>query len=125
MLREAIDQLGKTGLDVTLQTSTEEIRVGISGSCDHEGLPHLQLFLNDLDGEARRTRAKQVIVDCENLYFMSSASIRCLVGWIGQLKQAPTGQRYTVEFRVNKRLPWQERSLSAIIRFAPEIARVV
>ncbi len=124
MLTEQMDRLGRSGLTVTWATSSVEIRVGFSGACDRETLPHLALFLSDLHEEAERSRSSQVVIDCENLYFMSSASIKCVIGWIAKVKQASPEQRYVVEFRTNKRLAWQDRSLSAIARFAPQVVRV-
>ena len=124
MLTEQIDLLGKNGLTIKHEVSAHEIRVGLAGTCDRETLPHLAPFLSELHNEAQRLRAKQVVVDCDSLYFMSSASIKCLVSWITQVKQSPPDERYIVEFRTNKRLAWQERSLSAVSRFAPQVARV-
>jgi hypothetical protein len=124
MLTQQMDRLGKSGLKVTVEARPDEIHVGLGGTCDRETLPHLGPFLGELHEETHRVRAKQVVIDCESLYFMSSACIKCLVGWITRVKQAPAEQRYVVEFRTNKRLAWQERSLSAITRFAPQIARL-
>jgi hypothetical protein len=124
MLDVELDQLGKSGLRVVLDASLDEIRVRLSGSCARETLPHLPGFLGNLHQEAQRTRARQVVVDCENLYFMSSAAIKCFVTWIAKLKDVPQDRRYMVEFRTNKRLQWQERSMSAISRFAPSFTRL-
>ncbi len=124
MLSTDIEQLAANGLTVGFATKLDGIRVALAGTCDRETLPHLGPFLLSLHEEARRLGIGQVVVDCENLYFMNSAAIKCLVTWIGRLKALPADQRYRVEFRVNKRLPWQQRTLGAVARFAPDIARM-
>lgn len=124
MLKAIIDQLGKKGLKVVFTMDADEIHVSLSGSCDRETLADFCPFLGDLHEEAQRARARRLVLDFENLYFMSSASIKCLVSWMAKLKQTPREQRYGVEFRTNKRLAWQERSLAGILRFAPEVTRV-
>jgi hypothetical protein len=122
MLSTDIEQLGANGLAVSLETKLGLIQVALSGTCDRESLPHLAPFLRGLHDEALRLSVRRVVVDCESLYFMNSSAIKCLVTWIGRLKAIPAEHRYSVQFRINKRLAWQQRTLAAVTRFAPDIA---
>jgi hypothetical protein len=112
------------GLDVSFESKDNVIRIGLGGTCDMSSLPYLQPFLDDLHDEAARLGARRVILDVERLYFMNSASIKCFIVWIGKVNSLSPTERYTVAFRMNARLAWQQRSLSAIWRYAPEIVQL-
>jgi hypothetical protein len=80
--------------------------------------------LKKLHAETLRARAHSVIVECDELYFMSSACIKCLVTWIdGILKLEPI-ERYKVKFQANAKLSWQRRSFEALRRFAPALVHI-
>ena len=121
MLADKIEAMRSKGFAITLEPKLDCIRIGLAGTCDMESLPHLGPFLDDLHQEVERAGARHVVMDCDDLYFMNSASIKCFVGWVGMINTLNPVQRYSVEFLVNTRLAWQQRSLAAIRRYAPEI----
>ncbi len=124
MLEAEVSEMRKCGLTIALDVNQDQVRVGLAGSCDGNTLRCLPCFLNSFHEEVQKVCAGEVIVDCENLYFMSSAAIKCFLSWIAKLKELPANRRYLVVFRINKRLAWQERSFAAICRFAPLSARL-
>ena len=121
MLTDKIDQMRPKGLAITFEPKLDRIHVGFAGTCDMESLPHLTPFLDELHQEVQRSGARCVVLDCDGLYFMNSASIKCFVYWVGKINSLNPVQRYSVEFLINTHLTWQQRSLSAVRRFAPDI----
>jgi hypothetical protein len=97
------------------------VTVKLSGSCDSSSLTLLDRFLAKLHGEVVRCGTKAVTLDCQELYFMNSASVKSFVSWLTAIKRMPANERYPVRIRLNANLPWQQRSFGAIGRSAPQI----
>jgi hypothetical protein len=116
--------LSKEGFGIVAETGPGTITVRLSGSCDSHTTASLDRFLSDLHLESLRTRAKTVTLDCENLYFMNSAAVKCFVILLTKIKALPPANRYHILVRTNRHLTWQQRSFGAISRSAPDILTV-
>jgi hypothetical protein len=81
-------------------------------------------YLKKVHTEALRLRVHSVIIECDELYFMSSACIKCLVTWIDAIVKLDPMERYKVKFQANPNLPWQRRSFEALRRFAPSLVHL-
>jgi hypothetical protein len=84
----------------------------------------LGTYLKKIHAETLRARAHSVIVECDELYFMSSACIKCLVTWIDGILKLEPAERYKVKFKANAKLSWQRRSFEALRRFAPALVHI-
>jgi hypothetical protein len=116
-----IQPISSAGLEALPKRIADDISVRLVGSCDMEVLGALEAFLKGLHLEARRLKARQLIFDCTELYFMNSSSVKLFVTLIAGVRKLEAKGRYGVCFRLNANLPWQRRSLEAIRLFAPEI----
>jgi hypothetical protein len=101
------------------------IAVRLSGNCDSQATSLLDGFLTTLHEQALASGVKTITLDCQDLYFMNSASLKSFVTWLTKIKVLPTPQRYQVSIRTNRNLAWQARSFGAIQRSAPEVLTVV
>lgn len=109
------------GLSIGVEISGNEMTVKLAGTCDSQTKPLLDRFLEDLSVEAPRASVRHVMLDCESLYFINSASIKSFVSWLTKVKALPPTARYRVTARTNKFLNWQQRTFGAISRSAPDI----
>jgi hypothetical protein len=112
------------GFTITPEGNGDIISVNLSGSCDSKSLPVLARFLDDLHGEAVRAGVKSVVLGCENLYFMNSASVKCFVVWLTKVRALPPLQAYRVRARTNSSLAWQGRTFGSIQRSAPDVLSI-
>jgi anti-anti-sigma factor len=124
LVKSILEPVKANGFDIVSEMDGETITVRLTGSCDMQTTPLLDPFLSGLHDEATRMGARGVIIDCENLYFMNSASVKSLVTWISKLKSLGTRERYSVSFRTNSKLSWQKRNLEAIRRYAADIVSI-
>ena len=107
------------GLAIAPKCIEDAFVVSLAGTCDRSTLPLLEAFFDELHTELVRVRGQTVTLDCENLFFMNSSSVKCFITWLAKVKNLPMSNRYQVLVRTNSRLAWQRRSFDAICRFAP------
>jgi hypothetical protein len=98
------------------------LMVRFSGSGDADAALLLDRCLKEVDEEATRLGATETVVDFQQLYFMNSSCLKSFVSWIYRLHAGAVPLR--VRFVSNARLRWQESSLSALKRLAPEIVTI-
>jgi hypothetical protein len=84
----------------------------------------LGVYLRRLHGEVVRHGAKQVVVDCDELYFMSAACIKYFVTWIQAVMQIDAAGRYKIKFHANPNFPWQRRTFESLRRYGLAIVLV-
>ena len=113
------------GFRMDPQAGTGLIGVKLSGNCDSQATSLLDTFLMRLHEEALATGVKTITLDCQDLYFMNSASLKSFVTWLTKVKGVPAQQRYQVNIQTNRNLAWQARSFGAIQRSAPDVLTVV
>ncbi len=114
----------REGLRIVPEVGPNEVVVRLSGSCDSRTTPVLDRFLGSLHAEVVRVGTKRVILACEELYFMNSASVKSFVTWLAKVKALPILERYHVTVRTNRFVAWHQRSFSAISRSAPDVFSV-
>jgi hypothetical protein len=112
-------------LSLSAHPEGEDIRLKLSGNGDAETPGTLAIYLRKVHAEVPRVRARSVIVDCDDLYFMSTACIKCLATWIDSIVQLDSAERYEVTFSPNPHLAWQPRAFEDLRRSAPSLVRIV
>ncbi|HXX70633.1 MAG TPA: hypothetical protein VEK07_25845 [Polyangiaceae bacterium] len=98
------------------------LMVRFTGSGHADAAPLLERCLKGVDEEAARLACSEIVVDFQQLYFMNSSCLKAFVSWIYRLHAAAKPAR--VRFMSNARLRWQESSLGALGRLAPEIVTI-
>ncbi len=89
-----------------------------------EARPSLSQFVLQAHEEAERLSVTEVIVDVHELYFINSVCLKSLVVWIDKLVNSDPSIRYRLTFLVDSHLRWQDRSILALQRMAPDIVSV-
>jgi hypothetical protein len=120
----SVDPIAKEGFAISSRHQNNAVFVKLTGNGDMETPALLGSYLKKIHGEVLRVRAHSVIVECDELYFMSSACIKCLATWIDGIVKLDPMERYKVKFQSNANLPWQRRSFEALRRFAPALVQV-
>jgi anti-anti-sigma factor len=112
------------GFSAVPTRASDSVVVKLSGNCDLESTPLLERFLDELHADVRRIGTRAVVIDCHDLYFMNSSSVKYFVSWLAKVRDLEPEQRYSVKFLTNDKLSWQRRSLEAIRRFASEVVSI-
>jgi hypothetical protein len=120
----SVHPIVKEGFAISARHENSVVFIKLTGNGDMETPNMLAGYLKKVHTEAHRLRAHSVIVDCDELYFMSSACVKCLVTWVDGILKLEPMERYKVKFLSNPNLPWQRRSFEALRRFAPALVHV-
>jgi hypothetical protein len=120
----SVHPIVKESFSIAARQEGNTIFVKISGNGDMEAPVTLGVYLKKVHGEAQRLGTHRVVLECDELYFMSSACIKCLTMWIESILKLDPMDRYKVKFQSNPNLPWQRRSFETVRRFAPALVHV-
>jgi hypothetical protein len=113
----SIHPIVKDGTSLSARFEGHAILVKLSGNLESTGI--LGGYLKQLHAEALRLGADEVVVDCEELYFMSAACVRCLSSWIHKVAQTEAAYRYKIRLCANPNFLWQGRTFESLRRDGP------
>jgi anti-anti-sigma factor len=117
--------VGMDGFSIVPQAAEGLLIVKLSGSCDSMVIHVLEGFLESLHRCALADAIKDVTLDCNELYFMSSTALKTFVSWLERVRTVAPSLRYQVGVRTNRSLSWQTRSFGAIRRSVPDVLRLL
>jgi hypothetical protein len=100
------------------------LKVVMSGSADTEARVSLRQFVLQAHEEAFRLGVGAVFVDVHELYFINSSCLKSLVVWIDLIGKSIGQPRYQLNFVIDSHLHWQDRSIAALKRLAPDAVQV-
>ncbi len=100
------------------------LKVALRGSADMEARTSLSQFIVQAHAEAERLGVNQVLVDLHELYFINSVCLKSLIVWINLIMNSKASTRYGLVFLVDAHLHWQDRSILALQRMAPDVVQV-
>lgn len=112
------------GFSITPTLASSVLKIALRGSADMEARPSLSQFVLQTHEEAERLTVTEVIVDVHELYFINSVCLKAFVVWIDLLVNTDPSNRYRLTFQVDSHLHWQDRSILALQRMAPDIVYV-
>ena len=113
----SIHAIAKDGTSLSARLDGRTIHVRLSGNLESTGI--LGGYLKQLHAEAVRVDAELVVVDCDELYFMSAACVKCFAPWIQKLTEMEATRRYKIKFRANPNFLWQGRTFDSLRRYGP------
>jgi hypothetical protein len=119
-----LESINKDDFAISACNEGTAMVVKLSGKGDIGILRTLNSVLGTIHRIALRSGVHEVVVDCHELYFMSSSCIKSVVTWIDAILKLPPTKQYKVRFLSNPQLSWQHRSLEAVRRFAPALVDV-
>ena len=112
------------GFSIKLNLESSVLKVVLRGSADMEARPSLSQFVPLAHAEAERLSVDEVVIDVHELDFINSVCLKSLVVWIDLLANSSEKPRYRLTFLVDSHLHWQDRSILALQRMAPDIVQV-
>jgi hypothetical protein len=113
-LAESLKPVAAAALQIVPSRDGSKITLRLSGNADTEAQPGLTAFLESLHETAVGSGVTLVVVNLDELYFMTSACFKCLVTWLIEIEKMELALRYRVHFEPNPNLHWQNRSLEAL-----------
>ena len=112
------------GFSIRPTLASSVLKIALKGSADMEARPSLSQFVLQTHEEAERLSVTEVVVDVHELYFINSVCLKSFVVWIDRLSNTDPSNRYRLTFLVDSHLHWQDRSILALQRMAPDIVYV-
>jgi hypothetical protein len=109
-------------------THGEVSELRLVGSADGAATVPLGALLETVHRElivrlAGRTR-REVIVDLQALEAMAAPCFMQLMRWLARVQGLARAERYTLRFRVNPAISWQEHSLRSLACFDTDLVRL-
>jgi hypothetical protein len=101
----------------TLQEGT--MVICLRGNADSDVASLFGDYLRARHLEAQRLAVREVVLDCRDLYFLTSSCIKGLASWIKWLMSLDPEAQYSLTFRMTPNLRWQERSFDVLCQMCP------
>ncbi len=111
-------------LHATAHEGDGVITLKLVGTADGLARSGLNQLLGRLHNECNRGNIREVLVDLVELEFMNSSCFKSFITWIVALRRLPDDQQYSIRFRHNAELEWQERSLHPIGYFGGDLIKI-
>jgi hypothetical protein len=105
---------------IEVSQAPSALRVELRGEANMDGVEALAAALDGTHTRALADGSDRVIVDLTQLEFMSSTCFKKVLGWIGKVA-AMVPPPYVIHFVSDPRIGWQNRSLHALVAFAPGV----
>ena len=109
--------------DFAARADHSEAAIGLllSGNADWRAREHLDALFKAAHDQAVAMQVPEVVVDMEALEFMNSSCFKSLMSWIVDVSELAEDEQYMVRFRSSSKMPWQRRSLRALVALAEEV----
>ncbi|HVU00772.1 MAG TPA: hypothetical protein VHE30_03440 [Polyangiaceae bacterium] len=122
--RESVKSIQLEGFSAESARKGDSVHVLLKGNADMAAQDKLRIFLDALSSSARKNRPKEAVFDLAELYFMNSSCLSLLLRFINGVVESSAGDRYTLRFRSNPNLKWQQKSLRALHAYAKDLVVV-
>ncbi len=113
-----------TGLDARAVIDGHALAVVLSGTAEMAAVDSLRVICERLHATAIEKGIREVRVDLTDLEFMSSSCFKCLVSWIGQIRDLEANAQYKLFLHSSPAHLWQRRSLHVLQTFATELVTI-
>jgi len=100
----------------------DEITVALTGTGDMGAVAPLERCLTEVHELILSRELRAAKIDVSALYLLNSSCLKAFISLIH--KNIASERRYAVRFVVDGRLAWQERTLGALRRLAPDLVSV-
>jgi hypothetical protein len=98
--------------------------ISLRGNADSDVAIAFGEYSRARHAEAKRLALGEVVLDCRELYFLTSSCIKELASWIKWLMALEAGNQYRLTFLMTENLRWQERSFDVLCRMCPTLVRM-
>ncbi len=116
--------ISTTGFSVKHTLEAGEIVIALCGNADSGVAPAFAEYLRSRHAEAQRLAVREVVLDCRELYFLTSSCIHGLADWISSLMALEPSDQYRIAFLTAPNLRWQARSFAVLCQKCPRLVRI-
>jgi anti-anti-sigma regulatory factor len=113
-----LEPMTREGLSVVPKLEERRLFLKLSGTFDMTSASAFQLYLDQVQGEARKLQVLELVVDVAEVYYLGSSCIKAFVTLTVGLQHGTAGM--LLRILTNPRLDWQDRAFSVLARIAPE-----
>ena len=119
-----LSPVSTSSFSVSASDSGGHVVLLLSGNADTLVLGRFSGFMKTFHDEVSEAHVREVHVDTEKLYFMTSSCLKVLVAWLTSITELGADKRYRVVFVANPDLHWQRRSFEALRHIASGLVTV-
>jgi len=118
------ERLGIRQRDFQATVTDRGRKVRFVGNADGAAVVALTGLIGDIHKVAEQLAGEEVMIDLQELEFMSASCFKLLVTWVAQIQELAPEARYRLRFRANPGISWQKRSLRTLTCFATDLIAV-
>lgn len=113
-----LEPMTREGHSVVPRLEERKLILKLSGTFDMTSAATLQLYLEQVQAEARKLALLELVIDVVEVYYLGSSCIKAFITLTVGLQHGTAGM--LLRILTNPRLDWQERAFSVLARIAPE-----
>jgi hypothetical protein len=119
MVAVELEPLVLPAFSIQHELVAERVVVRLAGNADSEVTAAFAHYLERLHDQLVAAGLREVTFDFRELYFLTSACVKCLVVAIKRLMRLDPRQQYRMRLVTSRSLRWQERSFEVLCQIAP------
>lgn len=121
-MKVAVEALKQDAFSIVPRLEERTLTLKLTGTFDMTSARSLQVYLENVAHEARRSQLLELVIDVVEVYYLGSSCIKSFVTLTVGLQTGTAGLLLRVV--TNPRLDWQERAFTVLARIAPQRVRV-
>ena len=118
-----LGKMQKGRMTIQPRVESDTVHVEIEGICDSFAVKGLGAFLTSVAEEVTRSSLRHVNIDISQVSLLNSSCIKQFITFIRPIKAGQLDCK--VCFTVAPSIPWQRRSMSALVRMCPSAVSLV
>lgn len=115
----SVDDVAMPGFRTATAVADGAVQVRFIGTADSSVVEPTDAFLKAVHTQAVAAKVPRVVIDMQDLEFITSSCLAKLIAWVAEVEGTP--EAYKIHFRIASRMRWQERSVKAIVAVAPGV----
>jgi hypothetical protein len=121
-----IGELAQEGFSIRVVDTEDSVLVRFEGSIDIQEPQYvIEEYFNLIHSKMIEIGLKTIYCDFNNLQYINSSGIKCLLKWILQNYQEKNqDKRYSFVFIINDALKWQADGIGFLKKIAPELISI-
>jgi anti-anti-sigma regulatory factor len=112
-----LEPLNREGHSIIPKAEDRKLLLKLTGTFDMTSATALQIYLDQVQQEARKAQLLELVIDVSEVYYLGSSCIKSFVTLTVGLQHGAAGM--LLRIITNPRLDWQERAFLVLARIAP------
>jgi len=119
-----LEPLNLQTFSIRHELTGDQAIVTLKGNADSDVASAFGHYLDRLHLLAVKSKAREVVLDFRELYFLTSSCIKCLVVFIKRDLALEARAQYRIRLVTTPTLRWQERSFEVLSQLAPVVVTI-